>query len=29
MLGTWQQIALVELDTQPRRRQIVIQLVGE
>ena len=29
MLGTWQQIVLVELDTQPRRRQIVIQLVGE
>jgi secondary thiamine-phosphate synthase enzyme len=28
MLGTWQQIVLVELDTQPRRRQIVIQLVG-
>jgi secondary thiamine-phosphate synthase enzyme len=29
MLGTWQQIVLVELDTQPRRRQIVIQLVGQ
>ena len=29
MLGEWQQIALVELDTRPRRRQIVIQLVGE
>ena len=29
MLGTWQQIVLLELDTQPRRRQIVIQLVGE
>ena len=29
MLGTWQQIVLVELDTQARRRQIVIQLVGE
>lgn len=29
MLGTWQQIVLVELDTQSRRRQIVIQLVGE
>jgi len=28
-LGTWQQIVLLELDTQPRRRQIVIQLVGE
>jgi secondary thiamine-phosphate synthase enzyme len=29
MLGTWQQVVLVELDTQPRRRQIVIQLMGE
>ena len=29
MLGEWQQIALVELDTRPRRRQIVIQLVGD
>jgi secondary thiamine-phosphate synthase enzyme len=29
LLGTWQQIVLLELDTQPRRRQIVIQLVGE
>jgi len=29
MLGQWQQIVLLELDTQPRQRQIVIQLVGE
>lgn len=29
MLGTWQQIVLVELDTQPRQRQVVIQLVGD
>ena len=29
MLGTWQQIVLLELDTRPRDRQIVIQLVGE
>ena len=29
LLGTWQQIVLLELDTQPRQRQIVIQLVGE
>ena len=29
MLGTWQQVVLLELDTQPRRRQIVIQIVGE
>jgi secondary thiamine-phosphate synthase enzyme len=29
MLGTWQQIVLLELDTQPRQRQLVIQLIGE
>ena len=29
LLGTWQQIMLLEMDTQPRRRQIVVQLVGE
>jgi secondary thiamine-phosphate synthase enzyme len=29
MLGTWQQIALLEFDTQARRRQIVIQIMGE
>lgn len=29
MLGTWQQIVLAGLDTQPRQRQIVIQLVGD
>jgi secondary thiamine-phosphate synthase enzyme len=28
-LGTWQQIILVEFDTQPRRREVVIQVVGE
>ena len=28
-LGTWQQVALVELDTRPRKREIVIQVVGE
>src|SRR5438132_1606065 len=28
-LGTWQQIMLVELDTRPRKREIVIQIVGE
>ena len=28
-LGTWQQVTLVELDTRPRAREIVIQLVGE
>jgi secondary thiamine-phosphate synthase enzyme len=28
-LGTWQQIALFEFDTRPRRREIVIQILGE
>jgi secondary thiamine-phosphate synthase enzyme len=29
ILGTWQQIVLVEFDAGPRRREIVIQLMGE
>ena len=29
LLGTWQQIMLLELDTRPRRREIVIQILGE
>lgn len=28
-LGTWQQIVLVEFDTRPRKRELVLQLVGE
>src|SRR5262247_349857 len=28
MLGTWQQIALLEFDTRPRRRTIVVQVLG-
>jgi secondary thiamine-phosphate synthase enzyme len=28
-LGTWQQVVLVELDTRPRTRKIVVQMVGE
>jgi len=28
-LGTWQQIVLIDFDTQPRRRRIVVQVVGE
>jgi secondary thiamine-phosphate synthase enzyme len=28
-LGAWQQIMLLEFDTRPRRREYVIQLVGE
>jgi len=29
LLGTWQQIMVLELDTRPRKREIVIQIVGE
>jgi secondary thiamine-phosphate synthase enzyme len=28
-LGTWQQIALFEFDTRPRKREIVVQIVGD
>ena len=27
--GTWQQIVFIELDTRPRNRNIIIQIVGE
>jgi secondary thiamine-phosphate synthase enzyme len=29
LLGTWQQVALVELDTRGRRREVVMQVIGE
>jgi len=29
LLGTWQQIMLLECDLRPRKREIVIQIVGE
>lgn len=29
LLGTWQQIVLVEFDTRPRTREVVVQIVGE
>jgi len=29
VLGTWQQIILLECDTRPRTREIVVQVVGE
>src|SRR5919197_4482783 len=29
LVGTWQQIIVLELDTRPRKREIVIQVVGE
>ena len=28
-LGTWQQIVFVELDNKPRRRDIIVKVVGE
>jgi secondary thiamine-phosphate synthase enzyme len=29
MLGTWQQIVFLEMDNRPRKRKIVVQIVGE
>jgi secondary thiamine-phosphate synthase enzyme len=29
VLGTWQQIVLVEFDTSPRSRRLVVQVLGE
>lgn len=29
VLGTWQQIFLVECDIRPRRRQVILTLIGE
>jgi secondary thiamine-phosphate synthase enzyme len=29
ILGTWQQIVLLELDTRPRERRITLQIIGE
>jgi secondary thiamine-phosphate synthase enzyme len=28
-LGTWQQIVLVDFDTRPRSRQVIVQVMGE
>ena len=28
-LGTWQQIVLVDFDTRPRTRDLIIQIIGE
>ncbi|MBI4361614.1 MAG: YjbQ family protein [Euryarchaeota archaeon] len=28
-LGTWQQIVFIDMDTRPRRREIVVQFIGE
>lgn len=29
LLGTWQQVVLVDFDNRPRTRQVVIQVLGE
>ena len=29
LLGTWQQIVFLELDTRPRSRRVIVQIVGE
>jgi len=29
LLGTWQQIVLIDFDNRPRRREVVVQLSGE
>ncbi|MCK5604657.1 secondary thiamine-phosphate synthase enzyme YjbQ [Candidatus Pacearchaeota archaeon] len=28
-LGTWQQVVFIELDTKPRARELVVQIIGE
>ncbi len=28
-LGTWQQIVLIDFDTRPRTRRVIVQVVGE
>jgi thiamine phosphate synthase YjbQ (UPF0047 family) len=28
-LGTWQQIVFVDFDNRPRRRELVVQIIGE
>jgi secondary thiamine-phosphate synthase enzyme len=28
-LGTWQQVVLVDFDDRPRRREVIVQFVGE
>jgi secondary thiamine-phosphate synthase enzyme len=29
LLGTWQQVVLAEFDNRPRKRQLVVHLIGE
>lgn len=28
-LGTWQQVILIDFDTRPRKRDVVVQIIGE
>jgi secondary thiamine-phosphate synthase enzyme len=29
LLGTWQQIVVVDFDTRPRTRELIVQIIGE
>ena len=29
VLGTWQQVVVIDFDTRPRRRNVILQLMGE
>ena len=29
LLGTWQQIVLIDFDNRPRSREVIVQLIGE
>jgi secondary thiamine-phosphate synthase enzyme len=29
MLGTWQQIVYIDFDNRPRKREIIVQIIGE
>jgi thiamine phosphate synthase YjbQ (UPF0047 family) len=29
VLGTWQQVVLTEFDNRPRKREVIIQMLGE
>ena len=29
LLGTWQQVVVIDFDTRPRNRDVIVQLVGE
>ena len=29
LLGTWQQVVVIDFDTRPRRREVVFQFMGE